>query len=177
MSRRRSRAPLVVSLIVGAILLVGVAVGAALVVPPIVRAAQTEVAAGSTEVDVATTGAAAQLTVEDGWSYLVDPFDAASATIQSPDGEMTVTFTVLRTGDAEAAVRARAGGALAPFDDEPVGATRVLHTRAVDDDATVGAVVAGEAAVLFDARPTTGYDAELALLLSHVVITSPGATP
>ena len=153
-----------VSLIVGATVLVALAVGAVFVVPQIVRAAQTEVAAGPTEIRVATTGAAGQITVEDGWSYLVDPFDAASATVRSPDGEMTVAFTVVRTDDAEAAVRERAGGAVAPVDVEPVGATRVLHTRAVDDDATVGAVVAGGAAVLFDARPTTGYDAELALL-------------
>lgn len=141
------------------------------VAPQIIRAASTEVAASDTHLTVTGAGGSATVPVDADWSYVVGPFDQSTAQLRSPDGIFTVEFTLRSGSDAEQEVSDVAGSALTPFDSEPVGAATVVHAQIVGEDAIAGAVVEGNASLVFIARPATGYDAELAGLLSRIEVT------
>lgn len=168
---RTSRAPVVIT-IVGSIVLVAVlAIAGVVVAPQIIRAAATEVATTDTRITLTSTGATATVPVDEGWSYVVGPFDSATGQLRSPDGALTVDLTATSGTDAETAVRDVVGSAVTPFDSEPVGAARVVHARIVGEDAIAGAVVSGDALLVFVAHPSTGYEAEIAGLLSRIEVT------
>jgi hypothetical protein len=159
--------------IVSSLLIVGVLVIVGLVVAPqIIRAAATEVSNGDARVTVTSTGASATIPVDDGWSYVVGPFDKGTALLRSPDGALSIEFVAASGSDPEAAVRAVVGSALTPFDSEPVGDATVVHARVVGQDAIAGAVVSGDSLVVFTCRPGAGYEAELAGLLSRIEVTA-----
>jgi len=169
---RRSRTPFVIALIAGIVLIVGLVVAGLTIGPQLIRAAAVEVAPSDTQMSLGTGTARATIPVDAGWAYGVDPFDSARATLRSPDGVMTVAFTVVHGVDAEQAARDAADRTLTPFDTESVGPATVLHARGVGDDLIAGAVVEGDTALVFVSTPGTHYDAELAALLSRIEVAS-----
>lgn len=171
MSRRRPRATLLIALLAGGVVVALVAVAAVFVAPQLIRAGAMKVADADTTVALVAPGIRAELPVRDGWAYVVGPFDDHTATLRSPDGAMTVDVDLTATDDAEQAVRSVAGAAVTPFDREPVGGSTVVHAQIVGEDAIVGAVVSGRAALVFTSRPATGYDAQLAELLAGIEVT------
>lgn len=172
MSRRRPRATLLFALLAGVVVIALIAVAAVVVVPQIIRAGATKVASTDTTVTLTAAGIRAEVPAPEGWAYVLGPFDDHTATLRSPDGAMTVDVDLTATDDAEQAVRSVAGGAVTPFDHEPVGSSTVVHAQIVGEDAIVGAVVSGGAALVFTSRPATGYDAQLAELLAGIEVTS-----
>lgn len=167
---RASRFPFVVALLAGIAVTAAVVFAAITVIPQIIRASATEVAISDTTITFAAEGAAATVPVDAGWSYVIGPSDDAHATLVSPDGAFTVELTAARGVDPEQAARDAAGQAVTLFDREPVGDATVLHARVVGEDAIVGAVVDGDASVVFVARPSAAYEAELARLLSRIEV-------
>lgn len=167
---RTSRWPLAIA-IVSSVAFVAVLVIVGLIVAPqIIRAAATEVSDGDTQVTLTAAGASATIPVDDGWSYVVGPFDETTALLRSPNGAMSIEFAAASGSDPEAAVRAMVATTLTPFDSEPVGDATVVHARLVGEDALAGAVVSGDALLMFTCRPATGYEAELAALLSRIEV-------
>lgn len=174
MASLRPRLTMAVALVAAAAVIAAIVLAGLVIGPQIIRAAATNVATSATTITLTVDGAQATIPVDEGWSYVVGPFDDGEATLRSPDGSMTVQLTAVAgigsDADAERAASARSDAPLGAFDREPVGSATVLHARAVGEDVVVGAVVSGDAAVVFRSSPGAGFDAELAQLLSHIEV-------
>lgn len=171
-SSRTSRFPLVITILSSVAIVAVLAVVGVLVAPQVIRAAATEVSDGDAVMTVSAPGASATIPAPEGWSFATGPFDDATALLRSPNGAMSIEFTAASGTDAEAAVRGVVGSALTPFDSEPVGEATVVHARIVGQDAIAGAVVSGDALVVFVCRPADGYEAELAAVLARIEVTA-----
>jgi len=169
-ARRASRLPLIVATLAGLAVTAAVAFAAITVIPQIIRASSTEIAATDTTIALRGDGVTATVPVDAGWSYVSDSAGDVHTTLTSPDGSFELDLTAAHGVDPEQAARDLVDGTVAPFDREPIGAATVVHARVVGEDAIVGAVVDGAAAVVFLARPGTAYEAELAPLLSRIEV-------
>lgn len=167
-----SRASLVGAMIVGAVLVAGIGVVAVTVGPAIWAAATAQVAEEDTTLVLDVAGASATVPVDEGWVFSRALFDDSQATLRSPDGALTVRVRLTAGESPEDAARAQVDEDVPAFDSEPVGAVTVLHARTSDAQAIVGAVAEGDAVLAFTSDAPASYDAELAALLSRIVVTS-----
>lgn len=165
-----SRLPLIVAIVAGVLVVGALTFAGIIVIPQIVRAATTETAQSDTTVILAKDGVVATVPVRAGWGFTEGGHDTDHTFLTSPDGRFGVELTVVAGADPEQAARDAIGQELTAFDREPAGAATLLHARTPAEDATAGAVVVGDGAVVFVARPGAPYDAELAALLSGIEV-------
>lgn len=165
---RRNR--VIATWVVSALALAAVAVAGWFVGPPAYRALVPQTASERDVVTLTAGESVATVAITPGWSYRLPFNDDAGIDLTSPDGVMTVSLQLHRDVDAQIASAEESPGPLEAWSVEDIATGELFHARTSDGLATVGAMAVDSHAVTFVSTASPEYDAELAQLLTGIVV-------